>query len=94
MPAEPRPFPMFTIIDPSIKRVSVTLSTSEVIEFNLDQILYPTDLVNIDHPDFETFYAVLRWLRSRNTNLENGFNDPQVMQAYFSAYFIPMEISP
>jgi len=88
-----KPFPAFTVVNAETMRVSIALSDGEGVEFHLDQINYPTDLVSMDHPDFEMLYAVLKWLRSRNINLEIGFSDPQILQDYANAWYTPMEIS-
>ena len=92
MPAEPRPFPSFTIEDAERGRVSVSLSTGEIVSFIVEDVSSPLEIVNLEHPDFMGMLAVLLWVRSKGTNIGQVFRSPELMAEYFSVRWTPLEI--
>ncbi len=94
MPAEPRPFPAFRVVDQSMGRVAVDLSDGTTVEFQVELVSSPLDLIGgVEHPDFQAFLAVLLWLRSRGKSLDEVFADPDDIAAYMAARWTPIEVT-
>jgi hypothetical protein len=87
----PRPFPMFIPVGGT--RVQVPLSTGQTVEVDLNELQSPLDIVpDVEHPDFEAAFAALRWFRLRGVSADQAFADPNLIGAYLSATYTPMEV--
>ena len=73
--------------------VRITLSTGLIMEFDVADIKSPLDLVpDVEHPDFEALYAVLRWIRGRGVTLDQVFVSEDLVAAYLAAEWTPMQV--
>lgn len=84
-------FPRFILTTGTNARIE--LSTGEYVEFDLDAVAGPLDIVHLEHPDFLSMYCVLVWCRRRGITLIDVFNDPILIQEYLESTW-SLEISP